>query len=118
MAHFAQIIDGIVQQVIVVSNNDCPDPAPDNEAQGQTFIASLGLPGEWVQTSYNGSFRYNYAGIGYTWDATADAFYAPQPYPSWTLDDSYRWQPPVPYPTDGGDYYWNEETQSWQPLEL
>jgi len=113
MAHFAQIIDGLVADVIVISNDDCPDPAPDNEALGQTFIASLGLTGEWVQTSYHGSFRYNYAGIGWTWDSGAQAFYAPQPYPSWTLDDDYQWQPPVPYPNDGGEYVWDEATQQW-----
>ena len=116
MAHFAQIIDGVVQQVIVISNNDCPDPAPDNEAQGQAFIASIGLSGDWVQTSYHGTFRYNYAGPGYVWDKDNDAFYAPQPYPSWTLDANYQWQPPLPYPTDG-DYTWDEGSQQWVKLK-
>lgn len=113
MAHFAQIIDNLVAKVIVVSNDDCPDPAPDNESQGQAFIASIGLTGDWVQTSYHASFRYNYAGIGYTWDSGAQAFYAPQPYSSWTLDDDYQWQAPVPYPDDGGNYVWDEATQQW-----
>ena len=72
MAHFAQVTDGIVEQVIVVANNDAPD-----EATGQAFIASLGLDGEWLQTSYNSSFRGCYAGIGYTWDALLDEFVPP-----------------------------------------
>jgi hypothetical protein len=117
MAHFAQIQDGTVQQVIVVSNDDAPDPYPASEAIGQAFIASLGLTGEWRQTSYNGSFRANYAGIGYTYDETADVFYAPQPFPSWTLDDAWNWQPPVPYPDDGGQYVWDEDSLSWVELE-
>ena len=65
MAHFAKVENGIVQQVIVVSNDDAPD-----EATGQVFIASLGLTGEWIQTSYNANFRSAYAGIGYTWNGT------------------------------------------------
>lgn len=71
MAHFAQIVSDIVQEVIVVSNNDCDNlPFPESEPIGQTFIASLGLAGEWLQTSYNGNFRGTYAGIGYTYDAS------------------------------------------------
>jgi hypothetical protein len=87
MAHFAQIQDGIVQQVIVVSNNDAPDPFPESEAIGQAFIASLGFDGEWRQTSYHGNFRKNYAGIGFTYDAERDAFIPPQPGPDWVLDE-------------------------------
>jgi hypothetical protein len=117
MAHFAQIQNGIVEQVIVVSNDDAPDPYPASEALGQAFIASLGLTGEWLQTSYNGSFRAHYAGIGYIYDPDADVFYAPQPYPSWTLDAAWNWQPPVPYPTDGGMYAWNEDEQTWEALD-
>jgi hypothetical protein len=113
MAHFAQIQNGIVQQVIVVSNDDAPDPYPASEALGQAFIASLGLTGEWRQTSYNGSFRAHYAGIGYTYDETNDVFYAPQPFPSWTLDDAWNWQPPVPYPDDDGQYVWDEDSLAW-----
>ena len=77
MAHFAQVQDGIVTQVIVVSNDDAPDPYPASEALGQAFIASLGLGGEWVQTSYHGTFRGCYAGIGYTYDAQLDEFIPP-----------------------------------------
>jgi len=78
MAHFARIDDNIVQQVIVISDDVVPDPAPTNEALGQAFIANvLGLPGTWLQTSYNGNFRGVYAGIGYTYDPDLDQFVAP-----------------------------------------
>jgi hypothetical protein len=82
MAHFARIDNGIVWEVIVISDDNCPDPAPDNEAAGQAFIADvLKLAGEWKQTSYNGNFRGRYAGIGYTYDPDLDEFVAP-PEPS------------------------------------
>jgi hypothetical protein len=117
MAHFARIENGIVHQVIVISNDDAPDPYPASEALGQAFIASLGLEGEWRQTSYNGTFRAHYAGIGYTYDADNDVFYAPQPYPSWLLNESAGiWEAPVPYPDDEGMYVWDEETGDWVQL--
>jgi len=65
------------------------------------------------RTSYNGNFRGRYAGIGYTYDADANVFVAPQPYPSWTLDENHDWQPPTPYPTDGKIYAWFEPNQQW-----
>jgi len=79
MAHFAQIDDqNVVRQVIVISDDVAPDPAPNNETLGQAFIANvLGLSGEWRQTSYNGTFRGVYAGVGYTYDPVADEFVAP-----------------------------------------
>jgi hypothetical protein len=79
MAHFAKIdTDNIVRQVIVISDDRAPDPAPDNEASGQAFIADvLGLSGTWLQTSYNGNFRGTYAAIGYTYDPDLDEFVAP-----------------------------------------
>ena len=79
MAHFAQLNDqNIVQQVIVISDSVVPDPAPDNEAAGQAFIADvLRLAGTWKQTSYNGNFRGVYAGIGYTYDPDLDEFVPP-----------------------------------------
>lgn len=116
MAHFAQLdAAGTVLQVIVVSDRDALDPAPENsEPLGQAFIAdTLGLPGEWRQTSYNGNFRKQYAGIGYRYDADADVFIAPQPYPSWTLDANHDWQPPTPMPTEGGPWRWDQDTVSW-----
>ena len=115
MANFAHIsASGTVTSTIVVSNNDAPDPAPtESEPLGQAFIASLGLPGEWRQTSYNGSIRKQYAGIGYRYDADADVFIAPQPFPSWTLDADHDWQPPTPMPLEGGPWTWDEDTLSW-----
>ena len=78
MAHFAQVESGIVRQVIVVSNADCGGgDFPESEPIGQAFIASLGLAGEWKQTSYNANFRGKYAGIGDTYDAVNDVFVAP-----------------------------------------
>ena len=71
MAHFAQISNGVVENVIVVANSDCDNKEfPQSEAIGQAFIASLGLDGEWLQTSYNANFRSKYAGIGDTWNGT------------------------------------------------
>lgn len=78
MAHFARIDNNEVTEVIVISDDVAPDPAPDNEAAGQAFIADvLGLSGQWLQTSYNGNFRGVYAGIGYTYDPALDEFVAP-----------------------------------------
>jgi hypothetical protein len=120
MAHFAQIQDNVVTQVIVINNATIAEPPlefPATEGAGIVFIRDvLKFPHEWRQTSYNGSFRYHYAGIGYTWDpdfGEYGAFVPPQPYPSWTLDENAHWQPPVPYPDDGDFYVWDEETQSW-----
>ena len=115
MAYMAQLDnDNVVLRVLSVSDTDCPDPAPQNEAQGAAFLESLGLGTNWKQTSFNSTFRKNYAGIGYTYDAVRDAFIAPQPFPSWVLDeDTCQWQAPVPYPTDGGVYAWDEEEGDW-----
>jgi hypothetical protein len=78
MAHFAQVSDGIVRNVIVISNDDCGGGNfPASEAVGQAFIASLGLTGVWKQTSYHANFRGVYAGIGFTYDAATDTFSAP-----------------------------------------
>lgn len=116
MAYFAQTLDdGTVTQVISISNDRAPDPAPLNsEPLGQSFITDvLGLSGIWRQTSYHGSFRKQYAGIGWRYDSAADVFIAPQPFPSWTLDANYDWQSPTPMPTEGGPWMWDEETLSW-----
>lgn len=116
MAYFAEIDDdGIVIRVISVSNDDAPDPAPTHsEPLGQAFIADvLGLPGTFIQCSYNGNFRKQYCGPGYRYDADADVFIAPQPFPSWTLDSNHDWQPPTPMPSDGGPWVWDEDTLSW-----
>ena len=80
MAHFAKIENNTVAQVIVVSNDDCNGGEfPESEAVGQAFIASLGLTGEWLQTSYHANFRANYAGIGFTYDADLNEFVPPPP---------------------------------------
>lgn len=116
MAYFAEIDDqGIVLQVIAVSNTDAPDPAPDNsEPLGQEFIADvLGLLGTWVQTSWSGRIRKQYCGPGYRYDPDADVFIAPRPFPSWTLDGNHDWQPPTPMPSEGGPWFWDEPSLSW-----
>ena len=121
MSHFAKVQNGVVTEVIVAE---------------QDFINSglVGPASEWVQTSYNtrGGVHYgqdgqpdggtalrgNYAGIGYTYDSTHDVFYAPQPYPSWTLNNTtWMWEPPVPYPTDDKMYQWNEEVRNWVEVQ-
>jgi hypothetical protein len=104
MSHFAKIENGFVTEVIVAE---------------QDFIDTLS--GQWVQTSYNTNgnqhpngtpLRGNYAGIGYTYDATNDVFIAPQPYASWTLNSNWLWQAPTAMPTDG-QYTWDESTLTW-----
>lgn len=78
MAHFAKVENNIVQEVIVIANSDCADlPFPESEPVGQAFIASLGIAGEWLETSYNNNFRGTYAGIGWTYDVELDEFIAP-----------------------------------------
>jgi hypothetical protein len=117
MAHFTQIENNIVTQVIVVNNEDILDENnEEQEALGIAFIHNLYNDNTtvWVQTSYNSNFRKNYAGVGYIYDETRDAFYAPQPYLSWTLNNtSWLWEAPTPYPNDEEHYTWNEETLSW-----
>jgi hypothetical protein len=109
MAHFAQIDESnTVVQVLVV-----PD---QQEHRGEEFLASdLGLGGRWVQTSYNHRIRKQYAGVGFKYDAEADVFVAPQPFPSWTLDENHDWQAPVAKPEDGLVYFWNEDLLDWEP---
>ena len=110
MAHFAEIDPngGTVLRVLVVPNEE--------EHRGQDFLANeLGLGGVWVQTSYNNNIRYNYAGIGMTYDATRDAFISPKPYDSWLLDEkTCQWEPPIPVPQDENFYTWNEEQLNWE----
>ena len=122
MSHFAQINENnIVQQVLVID-------------QDMIDTGLWGDPKQWIQTSYNtrGGIHYgpngepdggiavrkNYAGIGFTWDASRDAFIPPKPYTSWILNErTCLWDPPVPYPTDGKNYIWEESLQEWkEPL--
>ena len=110
MAHFAQIENGTVTQVIVVSNNELLVDGIEVESKGVEFCQSL-FGGIWVQTSYNNNIRKQYAGIGFTYDADADQFVAPQPYASWSLDSNNDWQAPTPKPE--GSFAWDEETLAW-----
>ena len=128
MAHFAKLDESnIVTTVNVVHNNELLVDGTENEQKGINFLKKLYNWDYWKQTSYNTtggvhklggtSFRKNYAGIGFTYDADRDAFIAPQPYPSWTLnDDTCLWDPPVAYPDDGQIYEWNESTTSWDVI--
>ncbi len=114
MAHFAKIENNLVTQVIVVDNSDILDESNnESEALGIKICQDL-LGGTWVQTSYNGNIRKNYAGIGYTYDSTRDAFIDPSPYASWVLNETTcKYEAPIAYPSDGKHYRWNEETTSW-----
>ena len=114
MSHFAKVVDGKVTQVIVAEPEFF-----------QTFVDSS--PGEWIQTSYNTHggqhrnggtpLRKNYAGIGYSYDRTKDAFIPPKPYPSWILnEETCLWGAPTPMPTDDKTYIWDETTTSWKEL--
>ena len=114
MAHFAKVNRGIVEQVIVAEPEFF-----------DTFVDSS--PGQWLQTSYNThggvhtlggtALRKNYAGVGFTYDSTRDAFIPPKPYASWTVnEDTCLWDCPVAYPSDGKNYTWDEDTQQWNEV--
>ena len=114
MAHYAKVYKGIVKRVIVA------------EAEFfETFIDNS--PGQWIQTSYNtfggnhpegNPLRKNFAGVGYSYDASKDAFIPPKPFPSWTLNNSTcLWECPVEYPSDGEMYKWNETDEAWDEIE-
>jgi hypothetical protein len=116
MAHFAKLDENnVVLEVNVVGNNDLLQDGVESEAKGIQFLIDWsGGYSNWKQTSYNGKFRKNYAGIGHTYDPIRDAFIEPQPFPSWVLNEfTCRWEPPVSYPTDGQPYKWDETTTSW-----
>jgi hypothetical protein len=115
MSHFAKVVNGKVMQVIVAEKEFF-----------DTFVDSS--PGTWLQTSYNTfgnqhpegrPLRGNYAGIGYNYDATNDVFYAPQPFPSWILNNTtWTWEAPVAMPTDDKKYKWNESITNWEEVTL
>lgn len=117
MAHFAQLDhNNIVTQVVVISNADMIDEnGIEQENLGIQVCRNIfGADTTWVQTSYNNRFRKQYAGTGYKYDAAADLFYNPNsPLPSWVLDSNFDWIPPVPRPTDGKQYLWDETTVAW-----
>jgi hypothetical protein len=118
MAHFAQLNEeNLVIQVIVVANQEIlNEQGQESEQKGIDFCTNL-LGGTWKQTSYNGNFRKNYAGIGYKYDESRDAFIAPKPFSSWLLDETTcQWKAPVDMPVDDRRYTWDEETTSWKEL--
>ena len=117
MAHFAQLdnLNNVIQ-VIVVHNDETHDEnGIESEEKGIQFCKSIyGEHTNWVQTSYNASFRKNYAGYGFKYDVARDAFIAPQPFLSWTLNqETFQWEAPVSYPTDGKYYFWDESILNW-----
>jgi hypothetical protein len=102
--YWAKVNNSLVEKVIVA-----------NEEFFDTFVDDS--PGTWIETKIDGSIRKNYAGIDFSYDSTKDAFIPPQPYPSWTLNESTcRWECPVTYPDDGKVYTWNETTKAWDEV--
>lgn len=111
MAHWAELdSNNLVTRITVGDNNEADEGY-------QWLIDNLG--GTWIKTSYNGTIRKNFAGVGYKYDADLDAFIAPQPYASWLLNqDSCKWEAPVSYPIDGLTYQWDESSLSWQLVDF
>ena len=125
MAHFAKIDKNtnLVVHVSGVDNWNITNGAGEEvESIGIAYLESVhGVSDQyiWRQTSYNGNMRKNYAGIGMTWDAGRDAFIAPKPFNSWVLNETTcLWDAPVPYPTDGKRYTWDEATTSWVETDV
>ena len=120
MAHFCKLgVGNIVEQVVVVNNEVITDNDGNEQEQlGIDFLNNLyGTRDVWKQTSYNGNFRKNYAGKGYTYDQERDAFIPPKPFNSWTLnEETCLWEAPTAYPDDGKFYNWNEENQTWDEI--
>ena len=111
MAHFAELDENNIVVQVLVTDNDHPNEGYD------WLVDTFG--GRWVQTSYNATFRKNFAGTGFTYDEDRDAFIAPKPFESWTLDEeTCQWVAPVAYPTDGKIYTWNEENTNWEEVEV
>ncbi len=107
MSHWAEIdSNNKVTRVVVGDNND-----PNGDEGYQWLIDNLG--GTWIKTSYNGNIRYNFAGLNHFYDKENDAFIAPQPYPSWSLNEQFTWQPPIPMPDKIKTYKWDEELGNW-----
>jgi hypothetical protein len=109
MSHFAELDENNIVLRVLVGDNNAPNEGYD------WFVENLG--GRWMQTSYNGNIRKNYAGIGFTYDDGRDAFIPPKPYPSWLLlEDTCQWEAPIPYPDDDLIYQWDEEQGDWTPI--
>jgi len=111
MAHYAYLDENDVVVAVIVGKDETE---LIDGLDTETYYAQ-GTPYKVKRTSYNGNIRKNYAGIGYKYDADADVFIAPQPYPSWSLDENFDWQPPTPKPD--GFYYWDESTLNWIEIE-
>lgn len=121
MAHFARINNNVVDSVVVIHNSILLDSnGVEQESLGLDFCRSLyGDTGEWLQTSYSGSIRKNFASPGFTYDSARDAFIAPKPYASWVLNETTCvWEPPVPQPDNDAFYQWDETTTSWLEIDL
>jgi hypothetical protein len=101
MSYFAHINENSVVTTVIVATQEFINTSSEGDAAN------------WIETSIDGSFRKQYAGIGYTYDAQADVFICPQPYPSWILDSNYNWVAPIPYPNDGKQYIWDETIINW-----
>lgn len=120
MAHFAEIdSNNTVLRVIVVHNNECMDESGnESEEVGAAFCHNT-FGGTWVKTSFNGSIRKHFAGLGYTYDAVRDVFIPRKDFASWVFDEvKCVWVPPTPMPDDGKPYVWNEETVSWKEVPI
>jgi len=115
MAHFAKLDENnIVLAVHVVNNDVITVNGVESEQVGIDFLSDLHGHTKWKQTSYNGTFRKNYAGIGYTYDASRDAFIPPKQFNSWIFNETNcQWEPPIPYPLDGKMHTWFESNQQW-----
>ena len=121
MAHFAKLNENNeVIEVHCVHNNELLVDGVEVEDKGIEFLVTWGHGYPfWKQTSYNATIRKNFAGIGYKYDPTRDAFIPPQPFTSWTLDEqTCQWNPPISYPTDDRQYFWDEELKEWKILDI
>ena len=119
--HYAELNENNEVIYVVYMDNEIITDKNGNEVEelGVTHLHTHhGEDRRWIRTSYRGNFRNKYAGLGDTYREDLDAFIAPQPYPSWTLNESTgQWEPPTPRPDDKNLYSWNEDTQSWDLIE-
>ena len=119
MAYFAKLENNIVSQVLSVNNQELMVNGVESEQAGINFLKNLfGQDTIWIQTSYNRTFRKNYAGVGFLYDESRDGFIPPQPFSSWVLNDDCNWDAPVPMPANGKMYTWDEESLSWKEVVM
>lgn len=109
MAHYAFLDENNVVTHVIAGRNE--DEIVDGVSDWETYYSAI-VGQRCVRTSYNHNIRKQYAAVGFTYDADADVFVAPQPFPSWSLDENHDWQPPVPRP-EGDDYFWSEDDMAW-----